>query len=274
MNRERYRAIFVSDLHLGARDAQSRFLLDFLSQTDSDFLYLVGDIIDLWKLRRGWYWPQINNDILRCVLDKARDGTKVVYVPGNHDELLRDYVGMEFNGVRLAADWVHETADGRRLLVLHGDEFDGVVKHNRWLAHIGSRAYDLLLVANRWYNHLRRRLGFDYWSLSAFLKHSVKEAVNYIGSFEDAVAREAARRNVDGLVCGHIHKAAIDDSHGVLYLNCGDWVESCTALVEGAEGGFRILQWANAGALDRLATERGRPAAAATPDEEGVLAAD
>ena len=273
MTGERYRAIFISDLHLGARDAQVEFLHDFLSRTESDYLYLVGDILDLWKLKRGWYWPARNNDVVRLVLDKAAAGTRVIYIPGNHDELLRDYVGMNFNGVELLADCVHETADGKRLLVLHGDEFDSVVKYNRWLAHLGSWAYDWLLVANRWYNRVRRRLGFDYWSLSAWLKHRVKNAVNYIGCFEEAVAHEAARRDVDGLVCGHIHKAAIEPMNGIIYLNSGDWVESCTALVEDRDGAFRILHWANAGALVRLADARRAPVAE-RPEEEGALAAD
>lgn len=239
----RYRSIFLSDIHLGTKDAQAEYLLDFLRRTESQYLYLVGDIVDLWKLRSGWYWPQIKNNIVQLVMHKASKGTAVIYVPGNHDELLRDYVGSFFNGISIQGEAVHTTAAGKRLLLLHGDEFDSVVLNSKWLAHLGSWAYDWLLWMNRHFNVLRRRLGFPYWSLSAYLKHRVKNAVNHISSFEEALAREAARRQVDGLVCGHIHKATIENIHGVLYINCGDWVESCTAVVEDFAGELHIVRW-------------------------------
>jgi UDP-2,3-diacylglucosamine pyrophosphatase LpxH len=245
MNKLRFRSIWISDVHLGTRACKAEYLLDFLNHTESDQLYLVGDIIDHWNMRNGWYWPQSHNAVVRKVLGKAQNGTEVVYVPGNHDELFRDYVGFPFGGVSIMSEAIHETADGRRFLILHGDEFDSVVKHNRWLAMIGCGAYDVLLAANRYVNYFRRKFGFPYWSLSAYLKHKVKNAVNYISNFEKAVAHEAAKREVDGLICGHIHKAAIEDMNGVLYCNDGDWVESCTALVERMDGTLAIIHWAD-----------------------------
>lgn len=238
-----YRAIFLSDIHLGTRGAQGEFLRDFLTHTRSEYLYLVGDILDLWKMKNGWYWPRVNNDIVRLLFHKARNGTRVVYVPGNHDDLLRDLAGSEFNGIHIQREAMHQTADGKRLLVLHGDEFDSIVKHNRWLAIIGSGAYEVLLVVNRWFNSLRRRWGFPYWSLSAYVKHRVKNAVQFISSFEQVVTLEANRRKVDGLICGHIHKATVEQVGHVLYANSGDWVESCTALVENHAGDLHILHW-------------------------------
>jgi UDP-2,3-diacylglucosamine pyrophosphatase LpxH len=244
MERIHYRTVVISDTHLGARDAQSQFLLDFLKRIDCDYLYLAGDIFDLWKVKSGWYWPQINTNIVQLVMDKAANGTEVVYVPGNHDEMFRDYVGSEFNGVRILPETVHEAADGRRYLIIHGDEFDAVVMNNRWLAHLGGAAYDSLLWLNRHFNRVRRRLGFPYWSLSAFLKYKVKNAVSYISSFEEALAGEAERRGVDGIICGHIHHANVHTlTGGATYANSGDWVESCTALVENAEGGLEVLHW-------------------------------
>src|SRR5579883_231067 len=227
-----YRAIWISDIHLGTRGCKAAFLLDFLRHTDSEYLYLVGDIVDGWRLRRSWYWHQLHNDVIQKLLRKARKGTKVTYVPGNHDEMLRDYLDLHFGGVYVTGEAMHETADGKRLLIIHGDAFDGVVRYARWLAFLGDRAYNVALVLNHWFNKLRLALGYPYWSLSAFLKHKVKNAVNYIGDFENAVSAEAKRRGADGVVCGHIHKAEMREIEGVLYCNDGDWVESCTALVE------------------------------------------
>jgi UDP-2,3-diacylglucosamine pyrophosphatase LpxH len=249
-----YRSIWLSDIHLGARDSKTEYLYDFLRSTESQYLYLVGDVIDMWKLRSRWHWPRINNDILRLVMKKASKGTRVVYVPGNHDELLRDFTELTFGGIEVAGERVHETADGRRFLVLHGDEFDCVVMNSKWLAHIGSWAYDALLRLNHWFNVARRRLGFPYWSLSQFLKHKVKEAVSYIGKFEEAVVRAARERAADGVICGHIHHAVIREYDGMLYANTGDWVESCTALTEDADGALRLVRWVDESAalLDGL----------------------
>jgi UDP-2,3-diacylglucosamine pyrophosphatase LpxH len=239
----RYRAIFLSDTHLGTPGCQADALLDFLRRTESDALYLVGDIVDGWQLKRRWYWHQRHNDVIQKVLRKARKGTRVVYVPGNHDEAARHYAGVSFGDIRIAAEAIHVTLDGRRLLVTHGDLFDGVIRCAKWLALVGDALYTFTLKLNQHVNALRGRLGLPYWSLSRFLKQRVKNAVSYIGAFEEALAAEARRRGLDGVVCGHIHKAEVREVDGVLYCNDGDWVESLTALVETHEGELRILHW-------------------------------
>jgi len=238
-----YRSIFISDVHLGTRDAKAESLLAFLQHSDCDYLYLVGDIFDLWKLKKGWYWPSTVNELIALVFAKARAGTTVTYIPGNHDEMLRDYCGGLYNGISLQREALHTAADGKRFLVLHGDEFDCVVRNNKWLAHIGDGAYDLLLWVNRWFNHTRHHLGFEYWSLAAFLKQQTKGALNYIERFEQSVCSEAVRRQVDGVICGHIHHSRQRELEGCAYKNCGDWVESCTALVEDGQGRFEVLHW-------------------------------
>ena len=241
--RFRFRAIFISDIHLGTPGCQAGALLDFLRQTDSRELYLVGDIIDGWQLKRRWYWHQSHNDVIQKVLRKARKGTRVTYVAGNHDEAMRHFLGLAFGGIDICDEAVHVTAGGERLLVTHGDLFDAVVQGAKWLAHVGDAAYMLALKLNQWFNQARARLGLPYWSLSQFLKHRVKNAVSYITRFEDAVAHEARRRGFDGVVCGHIHKAEIRDIGGIRYCNDGDWVESLTALVETGDGELRIIEW-------------------------------
>jgi UDP-2,3-diacylglucosamine pyrophosphatase LpxH len=259
----RYRTVFISDVHLGTRGCQAELLLDFIRHIDCDTLYLVGDIIDGWRLRSGWYWPQAHNDVVQKVLRMARRGVKVVYIPGNHDEAGRSYCGVHFGGVVVAMDAIHETADGRRFLVTHGDEFDGVVQHAKWLAFLGDWSYRTVLALNTGFNLLRRRLGFGYWSLSAFLKVKVKNALQFIENFELAVADEARRRGVDGVICGHIHKAEMRAIGNVLYVNDGDWVESCTALVEHENGELEILEWAKLrswSAIDRRVTPMAAPA--------------
>jgi UDP-2,3-diacylglucosamine pyrophosphatase LpxH len=242
--RTRYRTIFISDVHLGAGGCNAEMLVDFLKSHECETLYLVGDIVDGWKLKKGWYWPQSHNDVIRAVLKMAKHGTRVVYVPGNHDELFRDYVGLEFGGIELAADDIHVTADGRRLLVIHGDQFDNVVLYHKWLAFLGDGAYTLLLKSNGTVNWFRRHLGLPYWSLAAHMKKRVKNAVQFISRFEEVVAHAAAERHVDGVVCGHIHSAEIRDFGHITYYNDGDWVESCTALVEAADGALSIIDWA------------------------------
>jgi UDP-2,3-diacylglucosamine pyrophosphatase LpxH len=239
-----FRTIWISDTHLGTAGCQAELLLDFLKSTDCETLYLVGDIIDGWQLRKGWYWPPRHNDIIRCVLKKAKHGTRVVYVPGNHDEAFRDYVGLNVGGIELAGEALHMTADGRKLLILHGDEFDGVVLYARWLAFLGDGAYTLLLKANGVLNRIRKRMGLPYWSLSSEIKKRVKNAVQFISSFEHAVAHAAAERGANGVVCGHIHTAEIRTIGEVTYYNDGDWVESCTALVEHTDGRMEIVDWA------------------------------
>ena len=240
---QRFRAIWISDVHLGTRGCKADVLLDFLKHTDSEVLYLVGDIVDGWRLKRSWYWPQAHNDVVQKILRKARKGTRVVFIPGNHDEFARDYADHHFGDIEVACETVHVTLGGQRLLVLHGDAFDGVVKYARWLAHLGDWAYTAALSLNHWLNVARRRMGLPYWSLSAYLKHKVKNAVQFIDDYEQTVADEARRRGVDGVVCGHIHHAEIRHIGGVLYANDGDWVESCTALVETQDGRLEVLGW-------------------------------
>jgi UDP-2,3-diacylglucosamine pyrophosphatase LpxH len=237
------RSVWISDIHLGFRGCSADFLLDFLHNVECDYLYLVGDIIDVWEMKKKMYWPQTHNNVIRTLLGKAKHNTKVIYVPGNHDEVLRDFDGAVFGNVEIQNEVIHTTADNRKLLILHGDQFDSVVKISPMLAKVGSRLYEWLLRANRYVNMVRRKMGFSYWSLAAFLKHKVKNAVQYISNFEEAVAHEAARQGVDGVVCGHIHRAEIARHHSVDYYNCGDWVESCTALVEHPNGEMEILKW-------------------------------
>jgi UDP-2,3-diacylglucosamine pyrophosphatase LpxH len=239
----RFRAIFISDVHLGTPGCQAKALLDFLRHTESQELYLVGDIIDGWQLKRRWYWHQSHNDVIQKVLRKARKGTRVTYVAGNHDEAMRQFLGLAFGGIDIRDEATHVTADGKRMLVIHGDLFDAVVQGAKWLAHVGDAAYMMTLKVNRWFNHLRAKLGLRYWSLSQFLKHRVKNAVGYITHFEVALAHEARRRGYDGVICGHIHKAEIRDIEGIRYCNDGDWVESLTALVETESGELRLIDW-------------------------------
>ncbi|CAG4908175.1 unnamed protein product [Acidocella sp. C78] len=247
----RYRSVFISDTHLGTRGCRADFLADFLRRTSAEHIYLVGDIIDGWRLRRGWYWDKHHDDVITLLLRSARAGTKITYVPGNHDEAVRRYLhlSLEIAGIRFADEAEHVTAAGERLLIIHGDQFDSVVRYARLLAVLGDWAYGAALVLNRWFNAARARLGYPYWSLSAYLKRQVKEAVKAIDRFEVALAAEAAARGFDGVVCGHIHHPEMRDVNGIRYINDGDWVESCTALVEHHDGQLELLDWA---ALNRL----------------------
>jgi UDP-2,3-diacylglucosamine pyrophosphatase LpxH len=258
--RRRYRSIFISDLHLGTRGCRTDFLVSFLRSVDCKQLYLVGDIVDGWRLRKSWYWDDGHDEVIRLILQMARQGTEVIYIPGNHDELFRDWLGLEVAGVKLMREAEHEAADGRRFLVIHGDEFDGVIRYAKVIAHLGDWAYDSALALNRWFNMARRRLGYPYWSLSQWLKRQVKEAVKAIDRFEIALATEAKRRGLQGVICGHIHHAEMRLVQGVLYINDGDWVESCTALVEHADGRFELLDWAKESRLSIAGSPR-RPAA-------------
>ena len=237
------RALFISDAHLGTRGCQAELLIDFLRWHDAETIYLVGDIIDGWRLKRSWFWPQSHNEVMQILLEKLRNGTNIVYLPGNHDEFLRDYDNTEFGDIKICNTAIHVTATGERLLVIHGDQFDIVVRHARWLALMGDWAYEAALLVNTYFNRARRRLGFSYWSLSAWIKGRVKNAVTFIGAYEEAVSRAARERDADGVVCGHIHQAANHRRYGIRYLNCGDWVESCTALGEHQDGRFEIISW-------------------------------
>lgn len=238
-----FRTLFLSDVHLGTRGCQAHLLLDFLRYHDAETVYLVGDIVDGWRLKRNWYWPQEHNDVVQKLLRKCRRGARIIYVPGNHDEFLRPYVGTHFGGVEVHEEFVHETAAGEKFLVIHGDRFDIVVRHAKWLALFGDWAYTTALAVNTILNAVRRRLGFSYWSLSAWAKMKVKNAVSFIGAFEGALSNEARQRGLDGVICGHIHHARLEHGASMTYINTGDWVESCTAVVEHQDGTFEIIEW-------------------------------
>lgn len=240
---QKHRAIWISDVHLGTRGCKAEFLLDFLKHNDAEYIYLLGDIVDGWRLKKSWYWPQLHNDVVQKLLRKARKECQVIYVPGNHDEFARDFLDMHFGGIEVKHEAEHITADGRRILMLHGDKYDGVMKYAKWLAYLGDWAYETLLSINNIYNLLRRKMGYGYWSLSAYLKHKVKNAVNFISDFEELVADAAKRQNMDIVVCGHIHKAELRYVNDILYCNTGDWVESCTAMVENELGELSIMHW-------------------------------
>ena len=251
--RRRYRTIWISDVHLGTRGCNAGLLIDFLDSVDSDTMYLVGDIIDGWRLRKRFYWPAAHNDVVWRILKRARRGTRIVYIPGNHDEMFRQFTGLDFGGVEIRRKAIHETADGRRLLVLHGDEFDVITLAHRWLAHLGDAAYGLLMRLNVVVNAVRRRLDLPYWSLSKHAKAKVKNAVEFISHYEEVVAHAAGSRGVDGVVCGHIHTAEMRVIGSVAYYNDGDWVEGCTALVEHDDGRMELLHWADEVAARKLA---------------------
>jgi len=240
------RSVFISDVHLGSKDSRTGELLQFLSSVEVDYLFLVGDIIDFWGLRKSFYWPQQHSDVLRAILGKARDGTQVVYIPGNHDEDMREFCGSVFGNLQIRRQYVHTTADGRELLVMHGDEFDATVKCSRWLAWLGSGAYAFSLLLNRAVNAWRRLFGLPHWSLARYLKLRLRHATRYMDAFEHAAARAAAQQGLDGIVCGHIHRAEMREIDGVLYCNDGDWVESCTAMVEDNSGRISLWSWADA----------------------------
>ncbi|PCJ68396.1 MAG: UDP-2,3-diacylglucosamine hydrolase [Rhodobiaceae bacterium] len=242
-NPQKHRTLFISDIHLGTPGCKADLLLDFLRHNEAETIFLVGDIIDGWRIKRSWFWHECHNAVVQEILYKVRHGTRVIYVPGNHDEALRDYIGLDFAGIQVCDEFVHQTADGRKMLVLHGDQFDSVVRYAAWLAHLGDRAYGVALALNNWLHIARRSLGMPYWSLSSYLKQKVKNAVEYISSFEQAVAREGRDRNVDGVICGHIHHAEMREIDGILYCNDGDWVESCTALAEDHSGILNIIHW-------------------------------
>ncbi len=239
----KFRTIWISDVHLGTTGCQAQRLLEFLRKTESDTLYLVGDIVDGWQLKRRWYWDQSHNNVVQTVLKKAKKGTEVIFVPGNHDEAVRQFIDLDFGGIRVRDELIHTTAQGKRMLVLHGDRFDGVISCAKWLAYVGDNLYTMILKWNQWLNSWRARAGLPYWSLSQYLKLKVKNAVSYISSFENALAAEAKRRGLDGVICGHIHKPEIREIDGITYCNDGDWVESLSALVEDHAGELRLVTW-------------------------------
>ena len=238
-----YRTIWLSDFHLGTKDVRADYLLDFLQHNESETLYLVGDVFDGWALSRSWNWDQFHNDVIQIILRKAQQGTRVVYLPGNHDEFARDYLGLQLGRIQVTQELIHITADGRRFLVLHGDVFDGVIRHARWISVLGSKVYRILLILNRGLNRARRLLGMPYWSLSAYMKHRTKRAVQVIADFENAMVEVAKTKNANGVVCGHVHFAEIRKIGDILYANAGDWIESFTGLVEHSDGRLELLHW-------------------------------
>lgn len=242
----KYRSVWLSDMHLGHHGSKADYIIDFLDTVQCEHLFLVGDIIDIWHMRRkGLYWPQSHNNVMRKVLDKSKHGTKVVYIPGNHDEDFRAFDGTSFGNIEIHNRYIHKTADGKRLLMIHGDEFDSAVRCSKLVIYLGEKAYDILFHVNSWLNYFRRKLGFPYWSISNFLKTKAQKAVSIIEDFKRAVVHEAKRSNVDGIVCGHIHHAEVSKIDDVLYCNDGDWVENCTALVENYDGSLEILHWSD-----------------------------
>ena len=260
---KKYRSIFISDLHLGFRGCQADRLLDFLVHTESDFLYLAGDIFDGWEMKKRPYWPPEHQEVVKMILHKAANGTRVIYTPGNHDECARDFCGHSFDNIMVRDTVTHTTADNKKLLVLHGDQFDTVVQVSPLLAHIGSSMYGKLLMLNRLVNGCRRLMGKPYWSLAAHLKHKVKNVVSYIGRFEEAVINSTRSQQLDGVVCGHIHHVEITQFGDTLYCNTGDWVESCTALIEQPNGSLEILRWVDESQRHgTLADEQALPKAA------------
>ncbi|TPW29780.1 UDP-2,3-diacylglucosamine diphosphatase [Martelella alba] len=243
MEPRQFRTLFISDVHLGSKAAKADYLLDFMRHHEAETIILVGDIVDGWRLKRSWYWPQPFNDVVQKLLRKARKGARIIYIPGNHDEFLRDFPGMHFGGVEVAQKMIFEAGDGRKYLVIHGDEFDVVVRHARVLAYLGDWAYDAAIAINVVLAAVRRKLGFSYWSFSAWAKLQVKHAVNFIGEFQRVVVEEARKQEVDGVICGHIHHAVMEDMDGIAYINTGDWVESCTAIAEHFDGTFELITW-------------------------------
>jgi UDP-2,3-diacylglucosamine pyrophosphatase LpxH len=282
-NTPHYRAVFISDTHLGTRGCRSDFLADFLSRMSCDKLFLVGDIVDGWRLRKSWYWDPMHDKVIRTILRHVRDGTQITYIPGNHDEMFRPWLpaameagttaqgfhipgGLEVAGITVQREAEHTTAKGQRMLIIHGDEFDGVMRYAKFLAILGDSAYTAALVLNRWFNVGRRWAGYPYWSLSQWLKQQVKGAVKAIDRFETALADEARRRGFDGVICGHIHHAEMRMVNGVLYCNDGDWVESCTALVEHHDGRLELVDWAAVNRLSFFSPRRTTLAASVATD--------
>ena len=239
----KFRAIFISDLHLGTRHCQADLFVEFLNKHESDRIYLIGDIVDGWRLKKSWYWPQSHDDAVQIIRKKAHLGAKIFYIPGNHDEFVRRYAGRRIDGVEILDQAIHTTANGRRYLVTHGDQYDVVIQNAKWMAYLGDCFYEFALSTNTWLNWVRGRMGLKYWSLGAFAKRHVKSFVNIIGNFEDVVAKEVRGQELDGVICGHIHHAMSQEMNGIHYVNTGDWVESCTAAVEHHDGTLEVLYW-------------------------------
>jgi UDP-2,3-diacylglucosamine pyrophosphatase LpxH len=240
-----YKTVFISDIHLGTRMSQANQLLEFMKTFECEKIYLVGDIIDCWSMSKKTIWTQFHNDVIQKLLRRARKGTEIIYIPGNHDDVMRNYCDNEFGHVIIVKDTVHIGVDGKFYFVTHGDQFDIVMRNAKWLAHFGSWAYDISIQMSGIVNKIRTIFGLPYWSLSAYLKNTVKESVNFIGDYEETLTNYVKGKGLNGIICGHIHHANIRNIDGIEYMNCGDWVESCTALVEHYDGKFEIIYWKN-----------------------------
>ncbi|MCA8938801.1 MAG: UDP-2,3-diacylglucosamine diphosphatase [Planctomycetes bacterium] len=267
-----YRAVFISDVHLGTKDCQAKKLLKVLREIECETIYLVGDILDIWSLRRKWYWPKTHNEIVRRLVKDDENLPNVIFVPGNHDELFRDYDGYEFGKVTIRNEVVHTTLEGRKILVVHGDEFDAVVTNAKLITKVGDWLYYLLLYINRKFNRLRRAMRMPYWSLSAFVKKHVKSVISFVANFEKFLVKDARKRGVDGVICGHIHYPQIRNIDGIVYLNCGDWVENCTAIVETLEGKLELVDFSETDVDDERHSSR--RTASADPHWEAESLAD
>ena len=239
----KYKTVFISDLHLGTRMSQAKKVLDFIKTFECEKLYLVGDIIDGWALHKNFYWPQIHNDVIQKLMRMARKGTEVIYIPGNHDEFLRSFGDYEFGNIKLLNKDIHTSTNGKKYLVLHGDQFDVVIEHAKWLSHLGSWAYDVSIVLNVYINYFKKLFNLKPWSISSWLKYKVKKAVNFIGNYENTLSDYAKSNKCDGIICGHIHHPNMRDISGISYLNCGDWVETCSAIVEHQDGTMEVILW-------------------------------
>ena len=242
-SRTRYRTIWLSDIHLGYRGCKAEYLLDFLHSTEADTIFLVGDIVDIWSMKRTMYWPQSHNNIIRTLLGKAKNGTRIIFIPGNHDVQIRELAENTFGNIEIYEEYIHQTHEGKRILVLHGDVYDSIMQIGYLANIVGNFGYDFLLYLNRLTYKFRRMSGLSYWSLSSFIKDKVKNARKHVQKFEDIVARDVAQRKLDGVVCGHIHHPEMRELHGILYCNDGDWVENCTAIIENQDGSLELVRW-------------------------------
>ena len=255
----RVRSLFLSDIHLGSRACRATQLLSFIRDYDPDFVFLIGDIVDFWAMSRGVYWPAAHNTVVQKILRKARHRSRVFLIPGNHDEALREYVGASFGDIKVVTDYVHTAADGKRYILLHGDEYDQVTHYHRWVSVLGDASYNALVHLNRLLSLVRRKLGVSgHWSLADCAKRNVLRAVSFISDFENSVVHNVKRLGLDGVICGHIHTPAIKRIDGITYMNCGDWVDSCTGIVEHYDGRMELVRW-----TDSCATRALRPGAIA-----------
>lgn len=251
MKKRHYRTIWISDVHLGSKGCQAKQLQSFLKSHTCDYLFLVGDIVDFWAMKRGSKWTNEHNAVVQQIIKMSRHNTNVIYIPGNHDDAFREYVGMNVGNINLHRDYIHTTREGLKILIVHGDEFDVVTRYYKWVAILGDIGYNVLLHTNTIFNQIRKVLGLKYWSLSAFIKRNVKQAVSFIGQFEDSVTKHAKKLEVDAILCGHIHHAEIRDIDGITYLNSGDWVESLTAIVEEVDGQLKIIYWNDENTIEK-----------------------